>query len=251
MSRSNRPNRNRKLKNEVGIVVFLLIVLGLVSYVVDKLPSNGPENAAKPVGAPSEAATRDLMIDESALSSTDRATLTVLRDIVATGKDHDPRLDTGFSEMSDALRAAIRAECRITEREKFRARGVLVHALGRSLRSETDVAFMGDVLREEPCLSVADCRQPPARGETTGLAGDETSVIHPQLMALRSLQVAYEAISASASPFLVRIRRELHLVQASSAPDRIKTEVTRLLETWKTQDRAIKQTRQTEDALSR
>jgi hypothetical protein len=67
--------------------------------------------------------------------------------------------------------------------ERRRERGALVYLLARTEPEKEALAFVRRVLREKPCVSLADCRRPPT-GHDDHDPSLVTTLAYPQLMAL-------------------------------------------------------------------
>ncbi len=113
------------------------------------------------------------------------AKLEILDAILASRNDNDPRLDTEFNDLSPEARAAFRAKYHALPLEKRSERGTVVYLLGRNLRDGDDVRFLGDVLRERPCLSLSDCSKRNRRNADDFV---ETTLAYPQWVAWKSVE---------------------------------------------------------------
>lgn len=124
----------------------------------------------------------------------DRAQLQTLNAVLSSGNDNDPRLDTELKELSPAAKALFQQKYASLPTEDRNGRGTIVFLLGRNITSESDVAFLHSVIQEEPCLNMANCKQ-PMRADDHGHSGEtgmEVSLAYPQLMALKGLERLFQ-----------------------------------------------------------
>jgi len=117
--------------------------------------------------------------------------LALLEEVLRERDDNDPRLDSAFDGLSLEAKRLFRARYARTRRELLNERGTIVYLLGRNLETPEDWAFLREVVREAPCLSLTDCSRAPAAG-TPGQPGDEVTLAYPALVALRQAKGALE-----------------------------------------------------------
>jgi hypothetical protein len=135
--------------------------------------------------------------------------LKILRQILSSRNDNDPRLDTEFKNLTPEMKRLIEVEYLSLPPEKLNERGTLSFVLARAASSKKDLAFFKRILKEAPCLSFQDCSQAQPIDEyaesDSGL-NQETLLAYPQIIALRTL-------SKNSSPELrlevTRLIREL------------------------------------------
>lgn len=114
--------------------------------------------------------------------------VTALQGLLAAQNDNDPAYDTEMRNISDESKTAMQNVYRSMAREKRSERGTIVFLLGREIKSESDLKFMEEVLNESPCLSLSNCDQDAGgSAHTDGASGTETTLIYPQIMAIRSI----------------------------------------------------------------
>lgn len=115
--------------------------------------------------------------------------LRVLRDILRSRDDNDPRLDSDFNSLSPGDKDLFKSEYLRTPRERRNERGTIVYLLGKNTTTAGDWRFLRDVAGEPPCLSLADCAKPP---DGEGDPGDDVTLAYPALVALKRAQKALE-----------------------------------------------------------
>lgn len=108
----------------------------------------------------------------------------VLEELLARRNDNDPRWDTELSELDPGTRARIRERFARTPPEARNVRGQLAFLIARAPRGVLDLEFLGQVLREPPCLSLSDCAKAPARVDPHHSDVDEKTLAYPQLVVL-------------------------------------------------------------------
>ncbi|MDD4005202.1 MAG: hypothetical protein PHW69_08380 [Elusimicrobiaceae bacterium] len=118
--------------------------------------------------------------------------LAVLDEILQSRNDNDPRLDTGFNEMSSDLRAALRLKYRQLPLEQRNERGTIVYLLGRNA-GPADWRFFREVVSERPCLSLADCSVPQAYDDEHRAQGLAVTLEYPAMVALKQAENALSA----------------------------------------------------------
>lgn len=120
-----------------------------------------------------------------------RRPVLLLREILASKNDNDPRLDRDFRNLSPGAKAALRGEYHALAPEDRNGRGTVVFLLGREIAEASDVEFMREVLSEAPCLSPTDCSadlRAPGGADSHQISGMEVSLAYPQLVALKSIE---------------------------------------------------------------
>lgn len=130
-----------------------------------------------------------------------RSKLQILNEIFASKNDNDPRLDSEFKNLSPEMKEALVSSYKTMPKESLNERGTVVFLLGQKIESEKDVEFFQELLQEAPCLSLANCSQESKleNPEDDHLAeSQETTLIYPQLMALRLLSLNYQESKNSA-----------------------------------------------------
>lgn len=120
------------------------------------------------------------------LGAADREKLRILDEILKANNDNDPRMDRELRLLSDPLKSAVEARYQGLPIESRDERGMVVLLIGRNLSRPEDFAFLSTVLREPRCLSLADCKTPPA---WSGVLGEsDQALAYPQWVALRFLE---------------------------------------------------------------
>ena len=138
----------------------------------------------------------------------------MLREILKSKDDNDPRLDSAFNQLSPETKRLFREEYRKTAPERRNERGTIVYLLGRNLASAEDWAFMRAVAGEPPCLSLADCSQ-AMKPTDEYLGAIEVSLAYPALVALE--QAKRVLAQKGLSPFQAREARSVVQAAAQSA----------------------------------
>lgn len=115
----------------------------------------------------------------------------VLRQILRSHNDNDPRLDTDFKDLSDEMKDALREMYGQLPPEDRNGRGTIAFLLARALAKPEELRFFGEVLSEAPCLSLADCTKEPhledaLHGEHHDEElGGEVTLAYPQLVSMQ------------------------------------------------------------------
>lgn len=103
----------------------------------------------------------------------------LLRNILLSGNDNDPRLDSEFRDLTESSKDSLRGFYRKLPADRANERGTVVFLLGREIRGKVDLAFLNDVLAEPLSLR-------PKEEEHAGFSTELLSA-YPQLMAVRAL----------------------------------------------------------------
>jgi hypothetical protein len=144
-------------------------------------------------------------------SAADLHQLAVLNEILAAKNDNDPRLDTELRHLSPAAKKLLEEKYQQLPTEKRNQRGTIAFLIGRDLNSTDDVAFLTQILKEAPCLSMADCsKETPINNQATDLVagaekmheetGADVTLHYPQLMVLAQIQAQLDQEPAKAFP---------------------------------------------------
>lgn len=134
-----------------------------------------PKREAAPVGVAQAKTTRSLR------------QMAIVDEVLRSGRDGDPRLDTDLRILDPEVRAYLRNQYGQEPVEKRNRRGTLVFLLGRNLRSIDDFRFFAEVLQERPCLSLTNCAKRSDMSSSHHSAGISTTLAYPQLVALSAL----------------------------------------------------------------
>ncbi|MCX5789369.1 MAG: hypothetical protein NTX64_12800 [Elusimicrobia bacterium] len=124
----------------------------------------------------------------AAVSGRDAAVLRTLDEILRSRNDNDPRLDSGFNDLSPEARRLLRKKYAGLAPELRNERGTIVYLLGKNLSSAEDWAFLRQAAAEPPCLSLADCSKRAPMGP-----GDAITLAYPALVALEQAKDALRA----------------------------------------------------------
>lgn len=108
-------------------------------------------------------------------------------EILQSKNDNDPRVDKDLLNLSEPFKQALRDYYQNLPMEKRNERGFIAFLISRQVGSENDVFFLKSILKEKPCLSMADCNtqgfQDPHHAST-----DNVSLNYPQLVVLYELE---------------------------------------------------------------
>lgn len=136
--------------------------------------------------------------------------VSVLNEILASKNDNDPRLDSELRTLSPAAKRLLEEKYHQLPAEKRNQRGTIAFLIGRDLKSADDVAFLTDILKEPPCLSMADCSKdavvsgaPATTAGTEHLheeTGADASLHYPQLMVLAEIEARLDQQPLSSLP---------------------------------------------------
>lgn len=184
----------------VGIAVVGLMVAvaqwlggsgtGRASLVSSRVVSGVKKNASAEIAGTKDVSGR---VDRGvSITSEDRAKLKSLERILESKNDNDPSLDRDFNGLSLGAKELMRSRYGAYAAEKRNERGTIVFLLGRNLTAEEDFVFLGGVLNETPCRSLANCaRDASSAASSEELhyeVGTETTLAYPQLVALKSIE---------------------------------------------------------------
>lgn len=190
---------------------------------------NTDDQPARPSASPTASPTMARV-----LNAADQKKLEVLKEILASKNDNDPRMDTQLIFLSPELKAAMKKEYEGMRPEARNERGTIAFLIGREIKNDQDVEFLESILMEKPCLSLSDCSksQTAATTETEHLEStNETTANYPQLMALRQMVKTYKQIVSqdAQNPEAARILKSLKAALNSPNP-RVSDEARRSLQ---------------------
>lgn len=137
-------------------------------------PERSPAVKVLPVPPPSPPAEKDGKLD-------------LLKEILATKNDNDPRLDSEFRKLTPELKTQLREYYGSLPREAFNSRGTVVFLLSRNIESKEDADFLISVLKEPPCLSYLDCRKELSDSDADPDMVSSLTLAYPQVVMLRSV----------------------------------------------------------------
>jgi len=114
----------------------------------------------------------------------------ILKTILQSKNDNDPRLDQDFNQLTPADKKAMEKEYLALRSESRNERGTIIFLLGRNLNSPDDFDFLKGVVSEPPCLSLSDCDSSAASVDvhTETTSGMQITLEYPQIVALKSLE---------------------------------------------------------------
>ncbi len=99
-----------------------------------------------------------LIEQKTKLNELDQKKLILLNEILSSRNDNDPRLDQGLKENSFEFKLAVRNLYQNLPMEARNERGTIAYLISRDIQSEQDIQFLETIFKEEPCLSIEDCR---------------------------------------------------------------------------------------------
>lgn len=182
-----------------AIIALLLLIAGLLwrnnfFHQQDEVVNAPKANSETPIATitPTPANTpQEKLETPEVLSEITQKQVSVLKEILASHNDNDPRMDRELKVLSAETKAIFRKIYKDIPAEKRNDRGTIVFLLGRNLSEPEDFDFINEVLNEPRCLSLADCN----RIEVGGLSkehdehqgGFNVSLAYPQLVSLHSL----------------------------------------------------------------
>jgi hypothetical protein len=197
---------NRPLRIALAILVALgaFVLVRALKPGTSGLRSESPDASQSPApavapaaSAGSDASTGQPSAATGAGDDAARAALQLktLDEVLVSGNDNDPRIDTELKVLGEAAKQAFRDKYRQLPAEDRNARGTVVFLLGRNLTQPRDYQFLADVLSEHPCLSPGDCAKPmSAQGSGNPLddheSGTAIALAYPQLTAIKALEHA-------------------------------------------------------------
>lgn len=118
-----------------------------------------------------------------------RTQLRTLESILDSKNDNDSRLDTELRSLDDEAKNAFRSKYRTLPDEDRNGRGTIVFLVGRNLNDASDFEFLDEVLKERPCLSLADCRKNSGNAYSEEFHHEgptEVTLAYPQMVVLES-----------------------------------------------------------------
>lgn len=114
--------------------------------------------------------------------------LGVIREILRTRNESDPRLDQVLRQLSAQDKGMIRQMYRELPSEDRSGRGLLAFTIARGEISPQDMRFLRAVVQEKPCLSLVDCSRADQEIDVHNSHVDEVSLVYPQLASLYQLR---------------------------------------------------------------
>ena len=147
--------------------------------------------------------------------------LQVLEEILKSKNDNDPRLDTEFKNLSPEMKKALESQYEKRPEEDRNGRGTIAFLVAREISGPEDLEFLSSVLREEPCLSLADCKQTNPSEKDAHLGGvDDLTMNYPQIVVLNQIEkwLGEPKSSQLDSQMLQTVEATLNAALASSVP---------------------------------
>lgn len=127
---------------------------------------------------------------EDSWTESTRTKIKILREILSSKNDNDPRLDRDLSLLNTEDKRALRSQYQAFPPEARNERGTVVFLVGRNLDSEADLSFFEGVLREAPCLSFTSCAERMKDEPDPHLEGPlSVSLNYPQMVAMNRLEL--------------------------------------------------------------
>jgi hypothetical protein len=158
--------------------------------------------------------------------------LKLLQEILLTKNDNDPRLDSQFTSLSPEFKQELRQFYQELPKESLNQRGTVLFVLAKDLSTTEDLQIFGLALKEEACLSFANCQQPPNESPDDHLDSvNEVSLLYPQMVALNRLEnLIHKADFFSHTDDYIREVREILQNATLSKEPRIQQKAQNLLE---------------------
>jgi hypothetical protein len=157
---------------------------------VDFTKGNKPQDrAVVPTQSPKHEAMQLAM--PMGLSEKEEKQWNILKDVLQSHNDNDPRVDQELKVLSPKLHEELRKTYTQLPMESRNSRGLIVFLIARDLQNSADAAFLKAVYEEPPCLSMADCSQAqPSNSHEESVT--QTSLSYPQLAGLYQLDQKLE-----------------------------------------------------------
>jgi len=191
------------------VVILSLVAVAVAFFMMRGAPQRAPEPVAEPapaesppqtpstpepvrapvagsVTAPTPVAPAEAAVDAPVKK------LEILKEILDSRHDNDPRLDTEFRDLDPAMKAKLQKFYHELPAEKLNSRGTVVFLLGRNIRTSEDARFFNFVLQQAPCLSLAHCAE---AGEPDPESSSDVTLAYPQIVATVGLVKGWGAIS--------------------------------------------------------
>lgn len=215
-----------KTRFGIGIVFGLVVVLGAMYLRTQSAQQNNPPepqtlaprtidgNKQATAQVISSTPTPSPVTAAPTITAEDHAKLAVLSDILEKKNDNDLRLDQDLKILSPGTKELFKRRYHDYAAEKLNERGTVVFLLGRNLNTIEDFEFLGNVLSEAPCLSMADCNKDSARASAHLESNTELDLAYPQIVALKSLE-RYLFSEHPTAAFLERALSQLRIAQNS------------------------------------
>ncbi|OFZ12037.1 MAG: hypothetical protein A2Z20_07325 [Bdellovibrionales bacterium RBG_16_40_8] len=147
--------------------------------------------------------------------------LQLLEEIINSKNDNDPRLDTEFNNLSAEMKLALTSQYKKISEEDRNGRGTIVFLVARDITSLSDLEFLQSVLKESPCLSLADCKQTSPNKEDSHLGSvDDLTMNYPQIVVLNRIETWLNGPNFSKinSQMLQKVDEVLNAGLASDVP---------------------------------
>ena len=158
---------------------------------------------------------------EDSVSSEDLHKVVVLKEILESKNDNDPRLDSEFKSLTPGAKKVLRQEYKGLKPERFNEKGTVVFILGKNLANKEDFDFFADVLSEPPCQNLADCSAsaadvPPEAAHEE--SADQVTLSYPQIVSLKALDHFLAAHSTLPPDMTKWTQHDLNLAAGSGNP---------------------------------
>lgn len=114
--------------------------------------------------------------------------ISILREILGSRNDNDPRLDQAFNNLSKDDKTALREQYHSLPREARNELGTIIFLMAQGKTDDADHAFFKEVLTEPPCLGLADCSKETEAThaeEAHHEVGLDTDLNYPQIVVLQ------------------------------------------------------------------
>ena len=112
----------------------------------------------------------------------------LLKEILASKNDNDPRMDTELKDLTAVEKDALVEVYRDLRAEKLNDKGTIVFLVGRELNRPEDAEFLKSVLSEEPCLSLDNCGITNPETDPHMDSVNNVTLNYPQMVALNRIK---------------------------------------------------------------
>jgi hypothetical protein len=124
--------------------------------------------------------------------------LEILKKVLASKNDNDPRLDSEFKNLSPAMKERLQQYYGELPKEQLNSRGTVAFLLGREAKPGKDAQFLASIVGENPCRSLNRCESDPVAHSADPDVSNDLTLAYPQVVALRGLLKNWAALANSA-----------------------------------------------------
>ncbi len=207
-------------KRELIVGISILATGVLILIFLSRSPQTQPETSVSTAsrGENSESVVQPAISPSPAptLSERDHQLVKELDSILASKNDNDRRLDTDFRNLTPGAKTALIQRYQQMASEARNDRGTIVFLIGRELNRPEDFHFLAQVALEQPCLSLADCKQEMHQTpeEVHEQAAISVTLAYPQHVAMKSLENLLNQQQGATDPDKSKIAQALSTLDA-------------------------------------